>query len=242
MNDVFGQDRPERGSVLHVVLEGVPLTSTAGASSEHELVAEVPLSRSGRRARVALGAMLQVSWGSRGKVRTRTYQVADVVTPVGGRPDWRLIPVAPADEGTRRAVPRHTVALPAVLVVDDVRLAGETVDISVAGVRLSFPPADLATHPLPEPGTEGELAVLVAGERTAVPVTVVRSGLLPDGTRDVRVYLTGDLDTDRRRLRDFILAAAPEDDVPAGPQPEPEPAPQPEPEPAQSNEEPVSAS
>ncbi len=209
VNSVFGRDRPERGSVLHVVLEGVPLTSTAGASSEHELVAEVPLTRAGRRARVALGAVLQVSWGSRGTVRTRAYQVADVVTAAGGRPDWRLVPLAPADEGTRRAVPRHDVTVPAVLVVDDVRLAGETVDISVAGVRLSFPPADAATHPLPAPGAEGELAVLLAGERTAVPVTVVRAGLLPDGTRDVRVYLIGDLDDDRRRLRDFVLAASP---------------------------------
>lgn len=210
VNNVFGKDRPERGSVLHVVLEGVPLTSTAGASSEHELVAEVPMTRSGRRARIALGTVLQVSWGSRGTVRTRTYQVSDVVTSAGGRPDWRLVPLAPADDGTRRAVPRYDVTLPAVLVVDEVRLAGETVDISVAGVRLGFPPADPATHPLPAPGTVGELAVLIDGERTAVPVSVVRSGLLPDGTRDVRVYLTGDLDDERRRLRDFVLAASPD--------------------------------
>ncbi len=131
-----------------------------------------------------------------------------MVTSAGGRPDWRLVPLAPADDGTRRAVPRYDVALPAVLVVDEVRLAGETVDISVAGVRLGFPPADPATHPLPAPGTVGELAVLIEGERTAVPVSVVRSGLLPDGTRDVRVYLTGDLDDERRRLRDFVLAAS----------------------------------
>ncbi|SDP53531.1 PilZ domain-containing protein [Klenkia soli] len=219
MNDVFGQDRPERGSVLHVVLDGVPLTSTAGASSEQSLVAEVPMTRTGRRSRVALGAELQVSWGSRGKVRTRSYRVADVVVSDSGRPDWHLVPLAPAAEGTRRAVPRYTVALPAVLVAADVRLVGQTVDISVAGVRLSFPAGPPATHPLPAPGDTGQLAVLLDEVRTAVPAVVVRSGLLPDGTRDVRVYLTGELDEDRRRLRDYILAAAPEDDVPAGPLP-----------------------
>ena len=232
MNDVFGQDRPERGSVLHVVLDGVPLTSTAGASSEHELVAEVPVTRGGRRTRVALGAELVVSWGSRGKVRTRSYQVVDVVTTASGRPDWRLVPLTVAAGGTRRAVPRYVVALPAVLVTEHGRLVGETVDISVAGVRLSFPPAALPGQDVPAPGTTAELAVLVDGERTALAAVVVRSGVLADGTRDVRVYLTGDLDDQRRRLRDFILAAAPEDDVPAGPQPEP----------AQSKEEPVSAS
>lgn len=244
MNDVFGQDRPERGSVLHVVLDGVPLTSTAGASSEHQLLTEVPMTRAGRRARVSLGAQLQVSWGSRGKVRTRTYQVQDVVTTASGRPDWRLVPLASAAEGTRRAVPRYEVALPAVLVVDGVHLAGETVDISVAGVRLAFSPAGAGGADLPEPGAEAELAVLLDGTRTSVAAVVVRSAVLPDGVRDVRVYLTGELDEERGRLRDFVLAATPEDVVPAGPppEPEPEPGPEPEPEPGQPNEEPVSAS
>ena len=232
-NSVFGRDRPERGSSLHVVLDGVPLLSTAGSSSEAELEAEVPVTRTGRRPRLALGAELQVSWGWRDKVRTRPYRVADVVSTVSGHPSWRLVPLAPSAEGTRRAVPRHTIALPAVLVLADARWSGETVDLSVAGVRLAFPPVTTAQPgDLPEPGTSGELALLLDDERVAVPVSVVRASVLPDGTRDVRVFVTGDLDEHRVKLRDFVQAAAPAEtpaDLPAD-------------QPAQSKEEPVSAS
>ncbi len=207
-NSVFGRDRPERGSSLHVVLDGVPLVSTAGASSEVELFAEVPMTRSGRRPRLALGTELQVSWGWRDKVRTRAYRVTDVVSGVSGHPSWRLVPLAPSVEGTRRAVPRHTLSLPAVLVLEEARWSGQTVDLSVAGVRLAFPPVTTAQPgDLPEPGTSGELALLLDGERVAVPVSVVRAAVLPDGTRDVRVFVTGDLDEHRLKLRDFVQAA-----------------------------------
>lgn len=224
-NSVFGRDRPERGSSLHVVLDGVPLVSTAGASSEVELVAEVPMTRSGRRPRLALGTELQVSWGWRDKVRTRPYRVVDVVSTVSGHPSWRLSPLSPSVEGTRRAVPRHSLALPAVLVLEESRWSGQTVDLSVAGVRLAFPPVtSAAVGDLPEPGTAGELALLLDGERVAVPVSVVRASVLPDGTRDVRVFVTGDLDEQRVKLRDFVQAA----DLAAVP--------------GQSKDEPVSAS
>lgn len=233
-NTVFGRDRPERGSALHLVLDGVPLLSSAGSSSESELVATVPVTRDGRRPRLPLGAELAVSWGWRGTVRTRPYRILDVATGGTGRADWRLAPLDAAAEGTRRAVPRFTLALPAVLVVAGARLSGGTVDISVGGVRLAFPPASAAEEAgLLEAGEHGELALLLDGDRVRFPAVVVRSAVLRDGSRDVRVYLDGGAPEDRDRLHTFVRAAAPPElDVPAGPAPEG----------PQSNDVPVSAS
>lgn len=224
-NSVFGHDRPERGSVLHVLLDGVPFTTVAGTSSETELVADVPRTRAGRHLRATLGTELVVSWGWRGTVRTRTYRLADVVTAGLGRHHWHLVPVVPAAEGTRRAVPRAEFAAPAVLAVGEGRHVGETVDISVAGVRLTFPV--VAGVDPPEPGQSGELALLLDGERTAVEVSVVRVTEQPPGSVDVRVFLTGGMDEHRARLRDVVLTALDLAVEPAG---------------AQANDEPVSAS
>ena len=233
-NAVFGHDRPERGSALHLVLDGLPLLSSAGASSETELVATVPVTRDGRRPRLALGAELAVSWGWRGTVRTRRYRVEDVVSSGSGHADWRLAPLAVATEGTRRAVPRYSLALPAVLALEGARLPGETVDLSVGGVRLTFPPASAAEEAgWLGAGEQGDLVLLLGADRVSFPVTVVRSAVLRDGTRDVRVFLDGGSDEDKALLRTFVrVSAPPELDAPAGPPPDG----------GQAKEEPVSAS
>ncbi|RFU20246.1 PilZ domain-containing protein [Geodermatophilus marinus] len=144
-----GIDFPETREPVDVQASsrGDALTSFVETSGDGEVLVTVAVDRSGRRVRLEVGEDVQLVWKGPEGLRARPAQLLEVL--MGDEPKWRLEPTGPAGRGQRRNAVRAPMSLPVEMAVEGVRLTGETVDVSEAGLRCLFTPAagGDAVHP-----------------------------------------------------------------------------------------------
>ncbi|KQS73769.1 PilZ domain-containing protein [Modestobacter sp. Leaf380] len=199
----IGRDRPDSGARLTVVVDDARMSSQTRWSSETELTAAVARTRDGRRVRLALGSEITLCWSHLDGVRSRRYQVVDVLG--GGDPQWRLHPLAPAESGNRRFAPRADVAVPVGVQGDAGLVVGTTLDLSVSGARIAFPANVPGTplRPLPDTGQTARVVLVLDDVRLELVAEVVRLDARSDGSREIRAAFS-DLD---EAARDTLRAA-----------------------------------
>lgn len=202
-----GVSRPESSTTVEVVAAGstTHARSLVESSLEQELVLEVGTDPTGRRVRLALGAVVSVWWTPEDTpVRCRSYEVVDIRG--GGVPTWRLRPLGPPTDGDRRSSPRAPLHVPVGLAMPSGMLLGETADLSEGGLRAVFvaePTAGFGDvpHPLPDAGERATMVVVLDGSRVELRCRVVQRQRLGDGRRSLRVAFEDVPEDVRARLR-----------------------------------------
>jgi hypothetical protein len=127
---------PQEGSQVDVTLitRGRTLTARVEMSGASVLVVR-PLARGiAQDAGVKPGDPVEVYWRGEFEERTLPAQVSDVEG--GTAPVWHLEITGPSETSKRRQAVRAHVDLPVRIVYEGSGLAGETVDLSEAGMRV----------------------------------------------------------------------------------------------------------
>ncbi len=183
---VVGRDRPGSGDALTVVVDDARMSSVVRWSSENELTAVVARSRDGRRVRLALGTGLTLCWSAEGGVRSRRYEVVDVLG--GGDPQWTLRPLGTAETGNRRMAPRADVAVPVGVQGEAGLVVGTSIDLSTSGARIAFPANTPGTplRPLPAAGETARVVLVLDDVRLELVADVVLLTAPVDGRRELR--------------------------------------------------------
>lgn len=139
-----GTDHPDIKDAVDVRVAGRDdtLVSFVEDSGGDTITVTVGVDRSGRRVRLDAGTDLELVWRSPEGPRALPAELVELVH--GDEPRWVLRPVGPATVAQRRDAVRAPVLLPVELRAEEVRLVGETLDISEGGLRCLVQPADRA--------------------------------------------------------------------------------------------------
>jgi hypothetical protein len=145
---VPGVDVPEVKDVVDVIVgdRGKPLVGFVEATSDQEIVLTMTQARDDARVSLPVGERFQIVW--RGRDELRSLPVEIVTIDRAEPPRWRVCPVGPATTGQRRQAVRARMGRTVQVSVDDVHLAGTTLDVSEGGMRVVLG-HDVAAPPKP---------------------------------------------------------------------------------------------
>lgn len=133
---VPGVDVPEVKDVVDVIVDdrGNALVSFVEATADQEIVLAVGRTRGGVRVSLPVGERFEIVW--RGRDELRSLPVEMVAIDRGEPPRWRVVPVGPATTGQRRRAVRAQMGRPVQVTLEDVQLAGTTLDVSEGGMKV----------------------------------------------------------------------------------------------------------
>ncbi|WP_409332816.1 PilZ domain-containing protein [Trujillonella humicola] len=197
--DSSGVDLPEVDSAVDVtsLRRGIAVEARVQVADAHTLLVR-PSAGDYVGDVVAAGEPVEVFWQGPAGGRALTAEVVHV--DGGAAPRWHLAVTAPAEDRQRRTAVRCRLTLPVTVGLRGVDLAGETRDLSEAGVRVLVEgfgaPPDLGT-PL---GLAVDLGDGVAWYRAEVQRVQSRG---PDWLMSLRLVDPAERDQDRLRRRVF---------------------------------------
>lgn len=200
--DSPGVDLPEADSAVDVtsLRRGIAVGARVQDADPHAVLVRPSAGEYVDAAVVAVGEAVEVFW--HGPAGGRALPAEVVHVDAGAVPRWHLAVTGPAEDRQRRTAVRCRLALPVTVSLRGVDLAGETRDLSEAGVRVLVEAFGAA----PEPGTPLGLAVdLGDGDGVAwyrAEVQRVRSKG-PDWLMSLRLLDPAERDQDRLRRRVF---------------------------------------
>ena len=200
MSSVPGVDHPAEQSEVDIRLATADVSVTARVEVVHDGVISVRPSTSEYvgQSVAAVGDLVEVYWMTAEGHRAVPAQVSDVEQ--GAVIRWRMTMTGPAEHSQRRMAVRGRLVLPVEADFDGVKLTGETVDVSEAGMRVQFEGFGLP----PEPGTTFGLTMPIDGGGLRTRGEVVRIQIR--GARwsmSVRFVGIEEKDQDRVRRRVF---------------------------------------
>ncbi|MGY1602396.1 PilZ domain-containing protein [Geodermatophilus sp. SYSU D00815] len=128
-------DRPLESSEADVTLvtKGITVTARVEVSTEHALVVRPTGEAAAWKLAIQPGDPVEVFWVGGNEERTLPAKVEEAEE--GEAPLWHLRPTGPATRSQRRKAVRARVAVPVVIPWAGSQMAGETVDLSEAGMR-----------------------------------------------------------------------------------------------------------
>lgn len=131
-----GVEHPVADSAADVtsLRRGLSVDARVEAADPHSVVVRPSVGDFVGQDVVAVGEEVEVFWRGPDGGRALTAVVAHV--EIGAAPRWHLTVTAPAEDRQRRTAVRGRVALPVTVTLNSVDLAGESVDLSEAGVRV----------------------------------------------------------------------------------------------------------
>jgi hypothetical protein len=127
--------RPHESAAADVTLitRGITVTAVVEVSTEHALVVSPTGEGTAWKLTINPGDPVEVFWAAGNEERTLPAKVVEVEG--GAAPRWHLAPTGPSARSQRRKAVRARLGVPVVLPWSDGVLAGETVDLSEAGMR-----------------------------------------------------------------------------------------------------------
>lgn len=133
---VPGVDVPEVKDVVDVFAadRGTPLVSFVEATTGEDFVIAVARTREGTRVPLPVGERFEVVWRGRDELRSVPVEIVDIER--GENPRWRVRPVGPTTKGQRRRAVRAQMGRTVRVDVDDVQMAGVTLDVSEGGTKV----------------------------------------------------------------------------------------------------------
>jgi hypothetical protein len=163
-------DRPSETSQADVTLVTRGITVQAGVevSNALALVIRPTAEAYARTVGVKPGDRVELFWRGEFEERMLPAEVSEVED--GDSLRWNLSVAGPAERSTRRKAVRARVEIPVRIRVRGTEVAGETVDISEAGMKAVADGWGLA----PEPGTPVEVDVEVGKDLVRVRGAIVR--------------------------------------------------------------------
>ena len=200
MSSVPGVDHPAEQSEVDIRLTTADVSVTARVEVVHDGVISVRPSTGEYvgQSVATVGDLVEVYWTTGDGHRAVPAEVTGVEHAPVTR--WRMTMTGPAEHSQRRMAVRARLVVPVEADFAGVKLTGETVDVSEAGMRVQFEGFGLP----PEPGTTFGLAISVEGGAVRARGEVVRIQIR--GTRwsmSVRFVDIEEKDQDRIRRRVF---------------------------------------
>ncbi|CUR59906.1 putative Type IV pilus assembly PilZ [metagenome] len=168
---VPGVDVPEVKDVVDVIVNdrSKPLVSFVEGTTDQEIVLTVARGRDDVRVSLPVGERFQILW--RGRDELRSLPVELVAIDRGEPPRWRVCPVGPATTGQRRQAVRARMGRTVQVSVEDVRLAGTTLDVSEGGMRVVFGHDVVAP---PKPGVIADVQLQLSRGQVACAAEVLQ--------------------------------------------------------------------
>ena len=170
MTSVPGVDHPEEQSEADVTLtgRGISVNSRVEFVSGDVIVVRPSVSDYFNDVVVSVGNEVEVFWRGPEDQRMVPATVLDVET--GAVVRWRLRATGPAESSQRRRAVRARVTVPVEAGHMSFELTGESIDLSEAGMRVTFDGAGVP----PEPGSMLDLVIKLEGDEIRTKAEVVR--------------------------------------------------------------------
>ncbi|WP_374455318.1 flagellar brake protein [Nocardioides sp.] len=179
---VPGVDVPEVKDVVDVFVadRGTPLVSFVEATTDEEIVLAVARTREGTRVPMPVGERFEMVWRGRDEVRSVPVEIMAIVR--GENPLWQVRAVGPATTGQRRRAVRARMGRTVQVSVEDVELAGTTLDVSEGGMRVVLGHDVVAP---PRAGTVVDVQLELSRGEVACAAEVIRHFHREDGRPDL---------------------------------------------------------
>jgi hypothetical protein len=163
-------DRPTEMTEADVTLvsRGITVQASVVLSNALALVIRPTAERYARAVGIKVGDPVELFWNTGFEERMLPAEVSSVDD--GGSLCWNLTVTGEATKSTRRKAVRATVELPVRLRLNNSEVAGETIDLSEAGMRASVDGWGIP----PLPGTVASVDVEIDRDVVRVHGTVVR--------------------------------------------------------------------